>query len=171
MTNIPSAHALTSAPLRHRLRVELDAPAPDVWSIVGNHERVPEYCRGIERVVVTTEPDARECHFRPREGAGPGVVLREILRWEEPNVGYCVSADGPNAFELTNDLSIVTVAATPRGTMFTWDQYYDHADLPSIRASYDEGIMDIGANLVARFGGRVVERYVDGPLHQLAESR
>lgn len=45
----------------------------------------------------------------------------------------------------------------------TWEEYHDSADLPVARASFDDGIADIAARLVARFGGRVVERYVDGP--------
>lgn len=78
------------------------------------------------------------------------------------NVGYSTSADLANEFGLTNDLSLVTVVATPQGTMFAWEQYYDHVDLPAMRADFDQGIADIGQRLVARFGGRIVERYVDG---------
>jgi len=163
MTDVPNATTLTSAPLRHRLRVELNAPVPEVWALVGDHERLPEYSEGIGRVDVTSGHDARVCHFRPRDGAADGMVLRELIRWEVPNVGYSTSADPANEFGLMNDLSIVTVVATPRGTMFTWEQYYDHPDLPAMRADFDQGIADIGQRLVARFGGRIVERYVDRP--------
>jgi hypothetical protein len=163
MTNIPNVRTLTSAPLRHRLRVELNAPVAAVWAVVGDHERLPEYSEGIERVEVTAGRDARVCYFRPPDGAADGIVLRELIRWEAPNVGYSTSADTPNDFGLTNDLSLVTVDAIPAGTMFTWEQYYDHPDLPAMRANFDDGIADIGRRLVARFGGRIVERYVDGP--------
>jgi hypothetical protein len=79
-------------------------------------------------------------------------------------VGYSTSAEPANDFGLANDLSLVTVTATPSGTIFTWEQYYDHPDLPAMRAGFDEGIADIGRQLVARFGGCIIERYVDGPM-------
>jgi hypothetical protein len=164
MTDVPSRTTLTSAPLRHRLNVELNAPVPDVWALVGVHERLPEYSAGIARVDVEAGRGARVCHFRPPDGGTDGIVLRELIRWEAPNVGYSTSAETPNDFGLLNDLSIVTVTAAPGGTRFTWEQYYDHPDLPTMRASVGEGIADIGQRLVARFGGRVVEQYVDEPV-------
>jgi hypothetical protein len=164
MTGIPSAATFTSAPLRHRLRVELNAPVPEVWALVGDHERLPEYSEGIGRVVLTAGRDARICYFPPQGGAGEGIVLKEIIRWEAPNVGYATSAAEPNDFGLVNDLSIVTVAAAPDGTLATWEQYYDHPDLPAMRANFDQGIVDIGERLVARFGGRILERFVDGEM-------
>jgi uncharacterized protein YndB with AHSA1/START domain len=164
MTDVPSAAAFTSAPLRHRLRVELDAPVRDVWALVGDHARLPEYSAGIQRVDLAEGGGARICYFRAPDGSD-GPVLRELIRWEAPDVGYSTSADTPNDFGLANDLSIVTVAAAPEGrTLFTWEQHYDHADLPAMRASFDQGIVDIAERLVARFGGRVLERHVDGPV-------
>ena len=161
MTEIPRAATFTTAPLRHRLRVELNAPVREVWALVGDHRRLPEYSEGIERVDVTPDRGARICHFRPPQGATEGIVLRELIRWEKPAVGYSTSADIPNDFGLINDLSIVTVAPASEGTLFTWEQYYDHPDLPAMLASFDEGIVDIGQRLAARFGGRIVERYLD----------
>jgi hypothetical protein len=160
--NTPDAIDLTTAPLRHRLRVALDAPVGEVWALVGDHARLPEYSAGIAHVEVPDDR-VRVCHFRPQPGAAEGVVLRERIRWQARNFGYAASAEPDNAFGLTNDLSIVTVVATGEGTMFTWVQHYDHGDLPAMRAGFDAGIADIGERLVARFGGRVVERYVDGP--------
>jgi hypothetical protein len=168
MSGSPNPATLTSAPLRHRLRLELDAAVSDVWALAGNHERLPEYSEGIERAEMTSARDARICHFRPRGGESEGLVLREHIRWQAPNAGYATSAEPANPFGLVNDLSIVTVAASPRGTMFTWEQYYDHDDLAAMRAGFDDGLAGIGRRLVARFGGRLVERYVDGPLLYVA---
>ena len=46
----------------------------------------------------------------------------------------------------------------------TWEQYYDAADLDMNKAVFDQALADIAERLIARFGGRLVERYVDGPL-------
>ena len=157
-----NAKELTNAPLRHRMRVELRAPLSDVWALTGDHARLAEYSAGIARVDVT--PGARICHFHPREEGAPPLSVREIIRWEEPGRGYAVSAEQGNDFGLTDDLSFVTVEPLDGGTLFTWEQYYEHPDLTVMRAGFQEGIIDIGQRLAARFGGRIVEQFVDGPM-------
>ena len=82
-------------------------------------QRLPDYSGGIERVDLTAGRDARICHFHPRDGAAGGMVLRELIRWEARDLGYATSADPANEFGLANDLSLVTVVATPPGTLLT----------------------------------------------------
>jgi hypothetical protein len=164
MNDIPAPRTYTTAPLRHRLRVELDAPVSAVWEIVGDHERLPEISSGIERVELTPERDARICVFRPMPDAPNGMRLVENIRWHSPRVGYATSASQPNDFALENDLSLVTVAPRTEGVVVTWEQYYDHPDLPGMRAGFGQGLEDIGQHLVARFGGRITEQFVDGPM-------
>jgi hypothetical protein len=89
--------------------------------------------------------------------------LREKILWETPNLGYATSAEPGNAFGLDNSFSLVTVQSTASATLLTWQEYYDSVDLSAARASFDDGLADIAARLITRFGGRVVERYVDGP--------
>jgi polyketide cyclase/dehydrase/lipid transport protein len=161
----PNATDLTSAALRHRLRLELRAPVPDVWALVGQHVRMPEYSAGIASVEIESASDgsrARVCQFRSPDGAGLGPKLRERIRWEAPE-GYATSADPGNAFGLENSLELVTVASAPAGTILTWEEYYDSQDLPAARASFDDGLADIARRLVDRFGGRILERYTDVP--------
>jgi hypothetical protein len=90
-------------------------------------------------------------------------VLREHIRWEATDLGYATTGDPDNPFGLSNDLSLVTVAPTSNGTLFGWDQYYDSVDLSSARASFDDAFADMASRLITQFGGRLVERYVDGP--------
>lgn len=59
--------------------------------------------------------------------------------------------------------SLVTVLPSPAGTMFTWEERYDSEDLVGSGASYDDGLADIAKHLIERFGGRIVERTLDGP--------
>jgi len=165
-TSVPVASSLTTAPLRHRLRIELHAPIPDVWALVGQHTRLPEYSAGISSVELergADGPPLRICQFRSPDGSA-GLRLRERIRWEVPNVGHATTAEAGNPFGLENALEIVTVAATATGTLVSWEEYYDNPDLETARASYDEGLGDIARRLVERFGGRVLERFTDAPL-------
>jgi hypothetical protein len=164
MKSIPNADRFTTAPLRHLIRLELHAALSDVWTLVGDHERLPEYSAGIERVDLTPEREARICRFRAMPGDTEGMTLREVIRWESPHEGYATSAAAGNPFGLENDLSIVTLDQEKGRTVFTWRQYYDHPDLAFMRANFDDGLADIAKNLVARFGGRMLEHYVDDPV-------
>ena len=162
---VPPASSFTTAPLRNRIRVELKAPVSEVWVLIGNLTRFPEYSSGLERVVAKTGSSGvlteYVCHFKPREEGGEGISHREIIRWYEPKRGYASSGEEGNAFGLTNDLNLVTVEPSKEGTILTWSEYYDAQDLDMMRAEYDQAFTDIGENLVRRFGGAVVTRYID----------
>ena len=47
---VPSASDFTSSPLRNRVCLELDAPVVEVWELIGDLSRFPEYSVGLERV-------------------------------------------------------------------------------------------------------------------------
>ncbi|MGH9198363.1 MAG: SRPBCC family protein, partial [Acidimicrobiia bacterium] len=47
---VPPVSSFTTSPLRNRMRVELKAPVTEVWSLIGNLARFPEYSSGLERV-------------------------------------------------------------------------------------------------------------------------
>jgi hypothetical protein len=166
----PSPTRFSSAALRNRIRVELNAPARDVWALVGNLERYPEFSAGIERVAVTADSSGRctdyVCHFRPQEPGGPSMSHREVMRWYEPERGYASVAAEPNEFGLRNCLTMVTLepssaGTTSAGTTLTWTEHFDSADLPMQKAVFEEALADIAARLVARFGGRVIDRFVE----------
>jgi carbon monoxide dehydrogenase subunit G len=163
----PPAATFTSAPLRNRVRVQLNAPVAAVWSLIGDPARLPEYSAGLARVDAVRDATGAcrgyVCYFRPFADAGEGVVSRERMRWFEPNRGYASSSEAGDAFGLTDDLNLVTVEAAPEGALVTWDEYYDAVDLPAMRAHFDEALADIAAQLIGRFGGRMIERFVDAP--------
>lgn len=163
---VPDVKTLTSAPLRHRLRIELNAPVSEVWALVGSHVRMPEYSAGIAAVEVEKNKDGgrvRTCRFRSPNGKGDGPALRERIRWEATNIGYATSSEPGNPFGLEDAVELLTVASAGNGTLLTWDEYYNNADLPGARASFDDGLKDIAERLVARFGGQIVERFIDEP--------
>jgi len=165
---LPDPKKFTQAPLRNRIRVLLNAPVGEVWALVGDHKRLPEYTAGIERVEVVADPgtgsDIRICHFKPRDGSAVGLSLREVVRWYEPGLGYATTSEPSEDFALKNDLSLVSVFASNNGTVITWDQHFDADDLPMMRAEFDGALADMAKQLVARFGGGLIERYVDGPM-------
>jgi Polyketide cyclase / dehydrase and lipid transport len=167
MTSIPNVSTFTSAPLRNRVRVELKAPVSEVWTLIGDLARFPEYSSGLERVEASVDSQGRctqyVCHFKPQEPGGPRIVSREIIRWYEPNRGYASSGAQADAFGLTNDLHVVSLEPTRAGATVTWEEYFDAQDLEMMKAHFDEALADTGENLVRRFGGSIVERYVEGP--------
>ena len=162
---IPSASVFTTAPLRNRIRIELYAPVTDIWALVGDVSRFPEYSSGLEKVVANR--DSRGvltdyvCHFKHRGQGGEELPHREMVRWYEANLGYISSGESDNAFGLTNDVNMVTVQPSAKGTILTWDEYYDAQDLDVRRVEYDEALTDIGDHLLRRFGGEVITRYVE----------
>lgn len=167
MSKVPAASTLTASPLRNRIRVVLNAPISKVWALLGDHTRYPEYSAGIERVEEKRDsngtPTEYLCHFKPQQEGGENVLHRELIRWYEPNRGYASSAEEPNAFGLTNSITMVTLEPSKEGTIVTFDQYYDARDLDMMKAEFDRALADQGEQLVARFGGRMTERYVEGP--------
>ena len=89
---VPSAHEFTTSPLRNRVRVELEAPVSEVWELLGDLSRFPEYSEGLERVEAVVDDDGRcveyTCYFKPFEEGAEGAVSRDVMKWYEPNRGY-----------------------------------------------------------------------------------
>jgi uncharacterized protein (TIGR02246 family) len=49
--------------------------------------------------------------------------------------------------------------------LLTWDEFFDADDVELNRTAYDQAFADIGERLIARFGGRVLERYAGDTLN------
>ena len=163
---VPTADTFTSAPLRNRLRVQLNQPLEVVWSLVGDPSRLPAYSAGLDHVESSTDSNgactAYTCHFKPRATGEDGIVDRNVVRWYERNVGYASSAQADNAFGITDDLNLVSVEPSAGGTIVTWEEYYEAADLPMMRAEYDDAFADIADRLITPVRRSCLERTVDG---------
>ncbi len=124
--NAPSASELTSSPLRNCIRVELSAPISEVWALISDLARFPEYSSGLERVDAKVDSSGRcteyVCHFKPPEADGVRIVSREVIRWWEPNRGYASSGAESDVFGLTNDLHRVVVEPSEEGAVVTLDE-------------------------------------------------
>lgn len=163
MAHHPAIATLTPAPLRNRIRLALQAPPAEVWALVGDPARFPEYSAGLERVDSVLDADGRctefVCHFRPVAEGQPAIVDRNVVRWYEPGHGYGSSGAPNNAFGLSHDLNLVTLESSPEGTLLTWDEYFEAKDLEAMRVEFDQAFADIADRLIARFGGHVIERF------------
>lgn len=164
--DVPNPSTFTSAPLRNRIRVELDAPVKEVWALVGDPGRLPEYSAGLERVDVMKSssgaPEEYTCYFKPMEEGVPGAVARDLIRWHVPDRGWASVDTEPNDFGTKNSLHLVTLSPSAEGTLVTWEARYDAADLEMNRSALDQALADIADRLIGRFRGRLLERYVEG---------
>lgn len=165
VTNIPSPAEFTSAPLRNRIRVELNASVSDVWALVGEPGRMAEFSSGLERVEAQRDASGQlmgyTCTFKPMAPGEPSIVSSDRMRYWLPQTGWASSGVASDAFGLSNDLNAITLTATASGTMVTWEVYFDAGDVAMMKGHFNEALADIAANLTQRFGGRVVERYVE----------
>jgi carbon monoxide dehydrogenase subunit G len=166
MRGVPSVSDFTSSPLRNRLRLELDAPASRVWELLGDLSRFPEYSVGLERVEAKQDEQGRcveyTCYFMPVEvdGASVSAVSRDVMKWYEPNRGYLsVEVEGDTGTEGT--VAFATLEPTPAGTRVDYQMYFDSEDLEAMKAHLDGVFVDMADRLIHRFGGRVIEPYVE----------
>ena len=160
----PSASEFTSSPLRNRILVKLAAPVSEVWELVGDLSRFPEYSVGLERVETVQDEDGRcveyTCYFKPLEEGSEGAVSRDLMKWYEPNRGY-LSIEAESSWGGGNTVALTTLDSIPRGTRLTYDVHFDAEDLDAAKTYFDEALADIADNLAARFGGSIIDRYVE----------
>ena len=160
---IPSPHEHTASPLRNRVRVDLDARVPAVWELLGDLSRFPEYSVGLERVDAVLDGNGRcveyTCYFKPFEDGAEGAVSRDVMKWYEPDRGY-LSVEVDSSWGGGGTVALTTLDPIEGGTRVTTEMYFDSEDLEAAKTHLDEALVDIAGNLIERFGGRLVERYV-----------
>jgi len=164
-SGVPSARDLTEVPLRNRLKLDLDAPVSEVWALMGDLSRFPEYSAGLDRVDAELDDAGRcvgfTCYFKPMEEGAEGAVSRDVMKWYEPGRGY-LSVEHAGDSGTVGTVAFMTVDPIRGGTRLTYDMHFDAEDLDWMKANIDAVNVDMAERLIARFGGRVVERYVEG---------
>jgi hypothetical protein len=87
------------------------------------------------------------------------------MKWYEPNVGYASLADEPNVFGLQQALNYLTFESVGNLTILTWDVHFTaesdefiQQNLVGFEAALNK---DIAKNLVDKFGGKVLESYIE----------
>ncbi len=166
MTASQDFDAARSSPLRNRLQVRLAAPNSEVWELVGDLRRFPEYSKGLDKVDAQVDATGTctgyVCYFKPIEEGAEGMIHHERMSRHDPPHGWASIADEENPFGLSKSLTLVTVEPSNTETLLTWEQYYEAQDTEMARAVFDDALADIGQNLVRRFGGEIVERSANG---------
>jgi hypothetical protein len=137
-----------------------------VWELTGDLSRFPYYSEGLERVEVVQDEDGScleyTCYFKPVEVEGESLsaVSRDVMKWYEPRRGY-LSVEVAGDAGTEGAVAFVTLDPTADGTRVTYEMYYDAEDVSTMKAHLNEVFADMADRLIGRFGGRVIERYVE----------
>ncbi len=166
---LPSADKFVKSPLRNRIKLELNAPVPEVWALVGKLERMPEYSKGLRKVDAQYDDSnlgtGYTCYFFPFFEGGKEETHNEVIKWYEPNVGYASQAHEPNVFGLQQSLNYLTFKSTGDHTILTWDVHFTSENKEIIQmnlSSFETALnSDIAKNLINKFGGKILENYID----------
>lgn len=165
---VPTADKFVTSPLRNRIKLELNAPVSDVWPLVGDPGRMPEYSAGLQKVETQKDASGKftgfTCYFKPVEEGQQGITHHIKMVWYEQGTGWASLDEEPNAFGLQQSLTILTFESKDNKTIVTWEMNFNAANEESIRlnvSALEQALNDIAQNLIKRFSGRVLENYAD----------
>ncbi|GAA3638402.1 hypothetical protein GCM10022397_24900 [Flavivirga jejuensis] len=167
----PDASQFVTSPLRNRIKLQLNAPIPEIWALVGKLDRMPEYSSGLKKVDATYDADNKctnyTCHFFPMEEGGDVTTHSETIKWYEPNIGFASKAHEPNLLGLQEALSIITFKDKGEHTVLQWETYFTAENEEMIQMNimgFEQALnIDIAQNLIKKFGGKVLESYINKP--------
>jgi hypothetical protein len=167
---LPTADQFVKSPLRNRIKLKLNAPLEDVWAVVGDPGRMPEYSAGLRKV--ETKKDASGkctgfiCYFKPEQDGGPQTIHHVDIIWYQPGIGLASLDEEPNAFGLQQSLTLITLEAEGNKTILNWDMHFTSDRKETIAmnvSSLGQALnIDIAQNLINMFGGTVLVNFVEG---------
>jgi hypothetical protein len=166
ISKAPLASEFVSSPLRNRIKLELNASVNEVWQLVGDPGRMPEYSEGLKSVETKQDENGNcteyLCHFKPTTEGEPGIDHRVVMKWYEPLKGWASLDEEPNAFGLKESLTLITFESKNDKTILRWDMHFNADDVEMNRSSLEMALNDISKRLIDRFGGKVIETFVEG---------
>ena len=150
----------TNAPLRLQHAIRLAAPRTDVFALIADHGRIPEWFPMVAQVDVCNQ------HADAPGGIGAiryctltnGVVMAEtILACNAPQL-LCYAIHEDNVFGLRNHLGVITLEVTNAHaaddhTILTWQHYFNHTNPGAMVAKLDANLRVGLQNLMDHFGG------------------
>lgn len=157
---------VTNAPLDIIISVRLKAPREDVWELVSDHDRLPEWVPNMTESKlldeISTNRDfpiiaTRQCILR----AGIKMtVVDDIVFETDFAYGYSINRERSKGPKPVKDhLGIFTAEALANGdTLLTWRQFWKKGIMgqvaaPYMRRRFMEPAID---NLISEFGGERV---------------
>jgi hypothetical protein len=167
---LPTADKWVTSPLRNRIKLELDAPISQVWALVGDPTKMPSYSFGLQKVDTKTDGTGKcteyTCHFKPTEAGEQEIVHTAKMVWYEPNKGWASLDEEPNAFGLKQSLTLITFYQKDNTTILNWAMHFDceNQEMLQMNSSSLEQALnnDIAQRLIDKFGGKVIESFVNG---------
>jgi hypothetical protein len=88
------------------------------------------------------------------------------MLWHEPNKGWASLDEEPNAFGFQQSLTFITFEQKGNKTILEWTMHFDcenqemlQMNLSSLKQALNG---EIAQRLIDKFGGRILESYVDG---------
>ena len=148
----------TQAPLQAQFDVQLNTSPEAVFNVLADHANMCDLVPGMEKITVEATVDSepggvgtvRYCDF-----GNDMVVAEKIVLWQPPLAyGYRIAA--PNPFGLWQHYSQVNCRVDGKNTRLTWQQFFEHDDLPAMMALISGSLLGVFENLIARFGGKVL---------------
>ncbi|MFN3405296.1 MAG: SRPBCC family protein [Cytophagaceae bacterium] len=168
-SGLPTADIWVKSPLRNCLKLKLYANVQEVWAIVGDPRKMPEYSEGLSKVEAEFDDKGNcngyTCYFKPMEGEKEGVVHHSNMKWYEKNKGWASVDPDDNPFGMLQSLSLMTVQPQPEGTVFTWQFHFNCENEEMLnynKDGYKKALDDIAQRLIKMFGGTVIENYMEG---------
>ncbi|MBD0352926.1 MAG: SRPBCC family protein [Flavisolibacter sp.] len=169
-SELPKAHSFVASPLRNRIKLKLNAPVSEVWAVIGDPSRMPEYSEGLQKV--ESKKDERgnciayTCYFKPMEAGGQEVIHSASMKWYEPNHGWASLDEEPNPFGLQQSLTLITLEPQDKSTILNWEMHFNAENEEMVKmnvSSLEQALNnDIAQRLIQMFGGKVLESYVEG---------
>lgn len=165
----PKASDFVDSPLRNRIKLELNAPVSEVWALIGNLERMPEYSSGLKKLDASYNDKGKctgyTCHFYPMEEGGEITTHEETIKWYKPNVGYASLAHEPNILGLEQSLNLITLEDKNEKTVLQWDVHFTSKNKETIKMNivgFELALnVDIAQNLIKKYGGKVLESFIE----------
>jgi carbon monoxide dehydrogenase subunit G len=167
---IPAAEKWVKSQLRNRIKLELDAPINEVWALLGDPAKMPIYSSGLNKVDTKTDGSGKctqyTCYFKPMEQGGQETVHSAKMLWHEPKKGWASLDEEPNAFGLQQSLTLITLEQRDSKTILNWSMHFNCESQEMLQlniSSLEQALNgEIVQQLIDKFGGKVIESFVEG---------
>ncbi|MEM7035199.1 MAG: SRPBCC family protein [Chloroflexota bacterium] len=151
----------TIAPLQITMNQTLNAPPEAIFQTLSDPEMMCNLFSWMDSVAIaspaasntTTVGSLRTCIL------GNGLILEEeIIDWQPP-YGYAFRGiDATHPFGMRGHVGVLSFTPTECGCLFTWQQYFDHSNVPVMRQHLTQNMEAAIDTLKQSFGSCSVSK-------------